>query len=137
MTDKARSQATIDRLEGQLRELKRKVGLYKTCLKFAQLKKSIPDIDDQYSQSLPSPSDCIFCDPVNNCQVPANRRRYSIETLTWNRMIYDTSPAPWENIRNMLPLPSERLLRIKLAEERGMISDALQNEAEMWRLIQL
>jgi hypothetical protein len=37
----------------------------------------------------------------------------------------------------MLQLPSERLLRTKFAEERGMIFDALQNEAEMWRLIQL
>jgi hypothetical protein len=37
MTDKARSQATIDRLEGQLRELKRKVGLYKTHPPVAQL----------------------------------------------------------------------------------------------------
>jgi hypothetical protein len=30
MTDRTRSQATINRLEGRLRELKRKVGLYKT-----------------------------------------------------------------------------------------------------------
>jgi hypothetical protein len=52
-------------------------------------------------------------------------------------MIYDTSPAAWETIRNMLSLPSERPLRTQFAEERGMISDALQNEAEMWRLIQL
>jgi hypothetical protein len=37
----------------------------------------------------------------------------------------------------MLPLPSERLLRSQFAEERGMISDALQNGGEMWRLIQL
>jgi hypothetical protein len=37
MTDKARSQATIDRLEGQLRELKRKVGLYKLHPNVAQL----------------------------------------------------------------------------------------------------
>jgi hypothetical protein len=88
MTNKARSQATIDRLEGQLRKLKRKVGLYKTRLKvarleIAQLKKSIPDIDDQSSRSLPSPSDCIFRDLVNNRQVPVNRHRYSIEILTW------------------------------------------------------
>jgi hypothetical protein len=52
-------------------------------------------------------------------------------------MIYDTSPAAWETIHNMVPLPSERLLRTKVAEERGMISEALQNEAEMWRFIQL
>jgi hypothetical protein len=141
MTDKSRSQATIDRLEGQLRELKRKVGLYKTRLKFArleiaQLKKSIPDIDDQSSLSLPSPSDCIFRNLVNNRHVPLNRRSYSNETLTWGRMIYDTSPAAWETIRSMLPLPSEHLLRTKFAEECEMISDALQNEAEIWRLIQ-
>jgi hypothetical protein len=37
MTDKAHSQATIDRLEGQLRELKRKVGLYKAHPKVPQL----------------------------------------------------------------------------------------------------
>jgi hypothetical protein len=98
MTDKDRSQATIDRLKEQLRELKRKVGLYKTRLKVArleitELKKSILDIDDQSSLPLPSPSDCIFRDLVNNRQVPVNRRRYSIETLSWGRMIYDTSPA--------------------------------------------
>jgi hypothetical protein len=142
MTDKDRSQATIDRLEEQLRELKRKVGLYKTRLKvarleIAQVKKSILDIDDQSSLSLPSPSDCIFGDLVNSRQVPVNCRRYSIETLTWGRMIYDICPAAWETIRSMLPLSSERLLRTTFAEERGMISDALQNEAEMWRLIQL
>jgi hypothetical protein len=125
MADKARPQATIDRLEGQLRELKRKVGLYKTPLKVAQLKKSIPDIDDQSSLSLPSPSNCILRHLVNNRQVPVNRRSYSIETLTWGRMIYDTSPAAWETIRSIPPLPSEHLLRTKFAEERGMISDAL------------
>jgi hypothetical protein len=142
MTDKARSQATINRLDGQLRELKRKVGLYKTRLKVARLeiaqpKKSIPDIDDQSSLSLPPPSDCIFCDLVNNRQVPINRRRYSIETLIWGRMIYDTFPAAWETICSMLPLSLEHVLYTQFAEERGMISDALQNEAEMWRLIQL
>jgi hypothetical protein len=147
MTDKARSQATVDRLKRQLRELKRKGGLYKTRLKvaqleiaqleIAQLKKSIQDIDDQSQLSLSSPSDCIFRNLVNNRQVPMNRHRYLIEALTWGRMTDDTSPAALETIRNMLPLPSERLLCTKFAEQRGMISNALQNEAEMWRLIQL
>jgi hypothetical protein len=66
-----------------------------------------------------------------------NGRRYSIEILTWGRTIYDAFPAAWETIRSMLSLPSECLLRTKFAEERWMISDALQNETEMWRLIQL
>jgi hypothetical protein len=101
--DKARSQATIDKLEGQLRELRREVGLYKTLFKFAQLKKTIPDIEDQSSLSLPSPRDCIFHDSVNNCQIPVNRRRYSIETLTWGRMADGTLSPAWETVRRMLP----------------------------------
>jgi hypothetical protein len=103
MTDKARSQATIDRLEGQLCELKRKVDRYKTRLNGAQLKKTIPDIEDESSPSLPSPRDCILRDLVNNRQVPVNHRRYSIETLTWGRMVSDTWPAAYEIVRSMLP----------------------------------
>jgi hypothetical protein len=98
MTDKARSQATIDRSEGQLHELKRKVGLYTTRAKVAQLEitqlnKTIPDVGDQSLLSLPSPRDCVFRDLVNNRQVPVNHGRYSLETLTWGRMIYEASPA--------------------------------------------
>jgi hypothetical protein len=103
MIDKAGSQATIDRLEEQLRELKRKVGRYKTRLTVAQLKKRILDIGDQISRSLPSPRDCIFCDLVNNHQVPANRDRHSIKTLIWGRMVDGTSPTTWETVRSMLP----------------------------------
>jgi hypothetical protein len=105
--DKGRSQATIDRLEGQLRELKRKSSLYKTRLKvaqleIAQLKKTIPDVEEQSWLSLPSPHEYIFRNLVNNRQVPLNRRRYSIEALTWGRMIDDTSPAARETVRSML-----------------------------------
>jgi hypothetical protein len=105
MTDKARSPATIDRLEGQLRELKRKVSLYKTRLKLVQLevdqlKKPISDIEDQFSLFLPSPCNCIFRD-ANNCQIPENRCHDSIETLTWGRMVDDILLAAWETVRSM------------------------------------
>jgi hypothetical protein len=74
---------------------------------------------------------------ARNREKPANYRSYSTETLIWRRKIYDISPAAWEAIRDVLPLPSDRLLRLRFSEPRALIADALLNVDQMWDLIQL
>jgi hypothetical protein len=104
-------------LSRHVNELRRQPGACEQRLKEAKAK--IRDLKDQLSiaphdlspESLHSVANRIFCDIARNREKSANHRSYSTEALIWGRKIYDISPAAWEAIRDVLPLPSDRLLR--------------------------
>jgi hypothetical protein len=61
---------------------------------------------------------------------------YSIEKLIWTRQIQAACPAALEIVRQVMPLPGERLLNSRLAETRRILSDALQDISRIGRSIE-
>jgi hypothetical protein len=92
---------------------------------------------DLSPESLNSVADRIFLEIARSREKPASHPSYSTETLIWGGKIYDISPAAWEAIRDVLPLPADCLLRLRFSEPRALIADALLNVSQMRYLIQL
>jgi hypothetical protein len=84
---------------------------------------------------LTSPADVILRDILQNRSRDPGGRRYSRETLLWARQIHDISPAAWEAIRAVLPLPSVSLLHSKFAAIRSAVSHALLEVTEIGSLL--
>jgi hypothetical protein len=143
MSELSRANRAQAQLSRHINELRRQLGACEQRLKEA--KTEMRDIKGQLliapqdlsPESVHSVADHIFLDIARNREKPANHRSYSTETLVWGRKIYDISPAAWEAMRDVLPLPSDRLLRLRFSECRALIADALLNVSQMWHLIQL
>jgi hypothetical protein len=94
-------------------------------------------LHDLSPELLHSVADRVFLDIARSREKPANHRSYSTQTLIWPRKIYDISRVVWEAIRDVFPLPSDCLPRLRFSDPRPLIADALLNVNKMWHLIQL
>jgi hypothetical protein len=141
MTEPSRAKRAQAQLSRHVNELRRQLGACEQRLKEAKTK--IRDPKDQLliaahdlsPDSLHSVADRISLDIARNREKPANHRSYSTETLIWGREISDIYPAACKVIRDVVPLPLDRLLRLCFSELRALIADALLNVSQMWHLI--
>jgi hypothetical protein len=79
--------------------------------KIQYLEKEIHDARERSgSDQLETPIDRIFHDLNKNKKAHPSARCYSHDTIIWARKILSLSPTAYRMIRQILPLPSERLL---------------------------
>jgi hypothetical protein len=74
-----------------------------------------------------TPINIIFGDLCHNYRVDPHGQRYSIDTISWSREIQDLSPVAYEIVCAILPLPSERLLRMEFLNCKLRVQQFLTN----------
>jgi hypothetical protein len=131
--EKKRDAAKILNLKHRLGGYKRQAERAKIASLTQQLASAL-ESHAQVSAILTAP-ELVWLDLVRNHDRPPKARRYCIQTLVWARQILDISPSSWEAVRNVLPVPSDRLLYSKFMDQRAGLSEALFDEAKMDKVI--
>jgi hypothetical protein len=85
--------------------------------------------------SLDTAADRIWTDLLHNRDVPPIRRRHSIESLVWGREILAISSAAYQIISQILPLPSDHLLRSKFLDEKTRVRNAVLDLTQLDELL--
>jgi hypothetical protein len=86
---------------------------------------------------LTEPANRVFCQLLQNRSQDPNARRYSRDTMTWARQVYDVSPSAWEVVRTVLPPPSNLVLKSAFAQVRCAVSQALLDINEVGIIVDL
>jgi hypothetical protein len=120
--------------------LKQQLAVYRTSMK--KHKQKITNLEDKLAiiyelcANLQNSTTIgiIFGDLCHNRNVDPHDRRCSVETISWAPEIQDLSPVAHDTVRAILPLPSERLLRIeffnwKLREQQSLTNFSLIDDS--------
>jgi hypothetical protein len=127
----ARNVSRLKFKSAEILHLKQQLAAYRTSMK----KQKITELEDRLATVYEScsnlqdstPIDIIFGDICHNPNVDPHGRRYSVEMISWACEIQDLSTVAYETIRAILPLPSDRLLRIEFLNCKLRVQQSLTN----------
>jgi hypothetical protein len=128
----------------EIKHLKQQVAGCRTFMKtqrqrIADLEEELDNARESLHTVNATPADVIYSDLSRNRGVHPSGRRYSIDTISWAREIADLSPAAYEVVRAILPVPSCTLLRSKFLDFKHRVQRALMDTSfiddliEIWR----
>jgi hypothetical protein len=123
--------------------LKQQLAAYRTSMK--KQRQKITDLEDKLVTAYEScanlqgstPIEIFFGDLCHNRNVDPRGRRYYVETISWAREIQDLGPVACETVHAILPLPSERLLRMEFLDCKLGVQQSLTNLSLIDKLLRV